>query len=53
MRNMKKNLKVRVFISCGQQKDTDEVEVAHKVAEKHEKNIGAHLDEVKFYKGNQ
>jgi|GEM_PF-3351964 len=21
--------------------------------EKHEKNIGAHLDEVKFYKGNQ
>ena len=31
---MKKNRKARVFISCGQQKGTDEVEVAHKVAEK-------------------
>lgn len=31
---MKNNLKARVFISCGQQKGTDEVEIAHKIAKK-------------------
>lgn len=35
--NMKKNLQARVFISCGQQKGTDEVEIAHNIAEKLEK----------------
>ena len=34
---MKKNLQARVFISCGQQKGTDEVEIAHNIAEKLEK----------------
>lgn len=34
---MKKSLQARVFISCGQQKGTDEVEIAHKIAEKLEK----------------
>lgn len=34
---MKKSLQARVFISCGQQKGTDEVEIAHKIVEKLEK----------------
>lgn len=34
---MKKNLQARIFISCGQQKGTDEVEIAHKIVEKLEK----------------
>ena len=35
--NMKNRLQARVFISCGQQKGTDEVEIAHNIAEKLEK----------------
>ncbi|MGB2728250.1 MAG: hypothetical protein WBD09_07210 [Halobacteriota archaeon] len=34
---MRKGLKARVFISCGQQKGTDEVEIAQEIAEKLEK----------------
>jgi hypothetical protein len=34
---MKEGFQARVFISCGQQKGTDEVEIAHKIAEKLEK----------------
>ena len=34
---MKKNLQARVFISCGQQKGTDEVEIAHRIAERLQK----------------
>lgn len=34
---MKKSLQARMFISCGQQKGTDEVEIAHKIVEKLEK----------------
>ena len=34
---MKKSLRARIFISCGQQKGTDEVEIAHKIVEKLEK----------------
>jgi len=34
---MEKNLRARVFISCGQQKGTDEVEMAHKIAEQLQK----------------
>ena len=37
---MQQNLKARVFISCGQQKGTDEVEIANKIAKK--------LDEMGF-----
>jgi len=39
VRNMKNSLRARVFISCGQQKGTDEVNIAHKIAEKLE-NMG-------------
>lgn len=31
---MEKEIRARVFISCGQSKDTDEVDIAHKIAEK-------------------
>ena len=34
---MEKNLRARVFISYGQQKGTDEVEIAHKIAEQLQK----------------
>ena len=34
---MRKGLKARVFISCGQQKGTDEVKIAQEIAEKLEK----------------
>ena len=34
---MEKNLRARVFISCGQQKGTDEVEIAHKIAKRLQK----------------
>jgi len=37
VRNTKTSIQARVFISCGQQKGTDEVEIAHKIAEKLEK----------------
>ena len=31
---MEKEIRARVFISCGQAKGTDEVDIAHKIAEK-------------------
>ena len=34
---MKNNPRARVFISCGQQKGTDEVKIAHRISEKLEK----------------
>lgn len=34
---MNGNLRARIFISCGQQKGTDEVDIAHKIVEKLEK----------------
>ncbi len=34
---MKKNLQARIFISCGQQKGANEVEIAHRIAERLQK----------------
>lgn len=42
---MEKNLRARVFISCGQKEGTEEVEIAHKIAEKlKDENIGFGFD---------
>jgi len=37
VRDMENNTRARVFISCGQQKDTNEIEVVREIAEKLEK----------------